>query len=210
VCSGSCWTYRIKTIETLPVDAANFRRPVESEAARDLASGFKNDRNVAAVDAGSLPDSVAGAVWAGDSIQGLPLAGVTRENYRTTFGDGAAEDWSSAQLVYGAMSSATVPDWQRPFIQLWESVQPHAAFLGPPGGLSSYGVGLTSAATHLPKSELDGRLFVPWTNAPTAPTPPLAINALTGVALVNGVYVTIRASSGELLVAAARALHPIR
>ena len=198
MCSGPCWTYRIKMIETISVDSADFSRPAESEAAKREASGVKNDRNVSPVEVSSVPDAVPGAVWAGTSVNGLPFAAATRENYRTTFGDGATEDWSGAQLVYGAMSSVNVPDWKQPFVQLWESARPQTAYSGP-----------VSVPRRLPASELDGRLYVPWSGAAPSPADPLAINALTGFAVVNGVYVTIRASSGELLVAAARALRPI-
>lgn len=197
-CSGPCSTYRITTIETISVDSADFSRPVESEAARHGASGVKNDRNAASVEASSLPEAVPGAVWAGTSIEGLPFAAATRENYRTTFGDGAAEDWSGAQLVYGAMSSENVPDWEQPFVQVWESARPQSA----------YAVGPLD--TNLPASKLNGRIWVPWSGPPPRPTAPLAINALTGFALVNGVYVTVRASNGALLIAAARELRPIR
>jgi hypothetical protein len=93
-----------------------------------------------------VPDAVPGAVWAGTSVEGLPFAAATRENYRTTFGDGAAEDWSGAQLVYGAMSSEIVPDWEQPFIQLWESTRPQVAF------------GAGPLDTNLPASKLNGRL----------------------------------------------------
>jgi hypothetical protein len=163
-----------------------------------VASGAKNDRNVLPVEVSSVPDAGPGAVWAGTSVEGLPFAAATRENYRTTFGDGATEDWSGAQLVYGAMSSANVPDWEQPWVQLWESAQPQVAYLGPRG-------------PQLPASELDGRLYVPWSGPPpSAPSTPPAVGALTGFAFVNGVYVTVRASSGALMIAAARALRPIR
>ncbi|TML41824.1 MAG: hypothetical protein E6G25_01430 [Actinobacteria bacterium] len=199
MCSGSCWTYRVKTIETMSVDSADFSQPVESEAMKHQFSGGKNDRNLLVVPVSSVPDAVPGAVWAGSSVEGLPLASATRENFRTRFGDRAAEDWSGAQLVYGAMSSAEVPDFEQPFVQIWESVRSvsESAYAGP-------------RLPPLPVSELDGRLYVPWTGAqPPSPSAPLAMNALTGYAVVNGVHVTVRASSGELLVAAARALRPI-
>ena len=46
MCSGPCWTYRIKTIETISVDSADFSRPAESEAAKHEFSGGKNERTV--------------------------------------------------------------------------------------------------------------------------------------------------------------------
>ncbi len=199
MCSGSCWTYRVKTIGTMSVDSADFSRPVENEAAKHEFGGLKNDRNLSVVPVSSVPEAVPGAVWPGSSVNGLPFASATRENFRTTFGDGAAEDWSGAQLVYGAMSSVEVPDFERPFVQFLESARPvsESAYVGP-------------RLPPLPVSELDGRLYVPWTSAqPPSPSAPLAMNALTGYAVVNGVHVTVRASSGELLVAAARALRPI-
>ena len=189
----------VKTIETMSVDSADFSQPVESEAMKHQFSGGKNDRNLLVVPVSSVPDAVPGAVWAGSSVEGLPLASATRENFRTRFGDRAAEDWSGAQLVYGAMSSAEVPDFEQPFVQIWESVRSvsESAYAGP-------------RLPPLPVSELDGRLYVTWTGAqPPSPSAPLAMNALTGYAVVNGVHVTVRASSGELLVAAARALRPI-
>jgi hypothetical protein len=197
MCSGPCWTYRIKTIETLSLDVANFRRPTESKTAKDAASGVKNDRNVVSVDVGSLPDAVPGAVWPGSSVEGVALASATRENYHTTFGDGATEDWSGVQLLYGATSSLGVPDWKQPFVQLWESAQPQSAYLGPRG-------------PQLPASQLDGRLYVPW-RGPAPPSAPATapFDVPTGLTVVNGVYVAVRASSGELLLAAARALRPI-
>jgi hypothetical protein len=198
MCSGPCWTYQVKTIETMSVDSADFSRPVESEAVKHEFSGLKNDRNLTVVPVSSVPEAVPGAVWAGSSVKGLPFASATRENYRTTFGDGAAKDWSGAQLVYGAISSEDVPDWEQPFVQLWESTWPESAYL------------MTPRVPPLPTSELDGRLYVPWTGAQSpSPSAPLAMNALTGYTVVNGVHVTVRASSGELLVAAARALRPI-
>jgi hypothetical protein len=198
MCSGPCSTYRIRTIETTSIDSADFSRPAQSEAAKHEASGVKNDGNFLPVEVSAVPYAVPGAVWAGASFEGLPFAAASRDNFHTTFGDGAAEDWSGAQLVYGAMSSANVPDWGQPFVQLWESARPQSAYMGP------------AAVSRLPASKLDGRLLVPWSGPPPSPAPPLAIHGLTGFAFVNGVYVTVRASSGELLIAAARALHPIR
>jgi len=37
-------------------------------------SGGKNDRNLLVVPVSSVPDAVPGAVWAGSSVEGLPLA----------------------------------------------------------------------------------------------------------------------------------------
>jgi len=198
MCSGPCWTYRIKTIETISVDSADFSRPAESEAAKHEFSGGKNERTVSPAKVSSLPDAVPGAVWAGSSVEGLPFADATREHYWTTFGDGATENWFGAQLIYGAMSSEHVPDWGRPFVQLWESARPQSANW------------VVSRVPPLPTSRLDGRLYVPWSGPPPSSAPLHdPINALTGFTIVNGVFVTVRASSGDLLVAAARALRPI-
>jgi len=198
MCSGPCWTYRIKTIETISVDSADFSRPAEGEAAKQEFSGAKNDRAVSPAEVSSVPDTVPGAVWAGSSVEGLPFAAATREHYWTTFGDGAKEEWFGAQLVYGAMSSAEVPDFERPFVQLWESARPQSAYVG-------------TGEPPLPASKLDGTLYVPWSGPPPPPAPSRdPTHALTGFTVVNGVFVTVRASSGELLVAAARALRPIR
>ena len=55
MCSGSCWTYRVKTIETMSVDSADFSQPVESEAMKHQFSGGKNDRNLLVVPVSSVP-----------------------------------------------------------------------------------------------------------------------------------------------------------
>jgi hypothetical protein len=194
---GSCWTYRIKTIETISVDSADFSRPVKSESVTHEFSGVRNERTVSSADLSSVPDAVPGAVWAGNSVEGLPFADATREHYSTTFGDGAKENWFGAQLIYGATSSEHVPDWERPFVQLWESAQPQSANLEPRN-------------PPLPVSKLDRRLYVPWIGPPPSSAPvPDPIHALTGFTIVNEVFVTVRASSGELLIASARALRPI-
>jgi hypothetical protein len=197
-CSGPCSSYRIKAIETVGLGAADFARPAESRSAKDDASGETNERTVSPVDLSALPNALPGAVWAGSPLDGLPLAAVVREDWRTTFGDGVRESWTGAELVYGSMSSETVPDFGRPFVQVWEAARPESAYLGPFPNF------------WLPPSGLDeGHLYVPWSGSPPAPEPPLAVNALVGVVHTNGVYVTIRASSADLLLSAARALTPI-
>jgi hypothetical protein len=184
--SDSGGPYAIKSIETIPYDAADFRRPAESEQARHDSSGATIDVEDVSVTPSSLPDLVPGAVWAGPTLAGLPLAITYRETLRTSYGDGAKREARGIRLFYGSLSSDGSPDYQQPYVQVSESSDPQAADLGP--------FGLRSPVV----SQAPGKLY-------GGPSP---LGGAVGSMRVNGVYATIRASNEAFMLAAARALKP--
>jgi hypothetical protein len=102
--ASGTWSYRIISIETVAQSAANFERPTATELGRQAASGTRVDRTQLPIDPGAARQALPGAARLGSSFHDLPLAGIERDNLRTTFGDASLppEDGLGLQLVYGA------------------------------------------------------------------------------------------------------------
>jgi hypothetical protein len=180
-------SYRIISIGTVSQADANFVRPTVTELGRQEASGNVVDSTKLAVDPAAALRALPGGLWLGSAFHSLPLTGIERATLRTTFIDKALapESGVGLQLVYGATTSRGIPDRSRPFVQLWESNRPQAAYqwmllrgaFPPAGAVATLGA---------------GGFYLP------------------GLLLVrDGTYVTVMASSSELGFAAARALVPI-
>jgi hypothetical protein len=188
--ASGTWRYRIVSIETVGQPTANFDRPTPTETGRKISSGVRVDRTQLAVDPADALQALPGATWLGGSFQTLPLAGIEREDLRTSFTDPhlAPETGVGLALVYGTTTSPGVPDLARPYVQLWESDTPQPAY--------QWG--------RLPQGAAppDGMLA---TLPSTSPVP-----GTTGFLVYNGIYVTVMASTPKLALDAARALSPIR
>lgn len=176
--ASGTWSYRIVSIDTVAQNAANFDRPTATELGQQAASGTRVDREQLAVDPAAARQALPGALWLGSSFQNLPLAGIERDTLRTTFGDPTLtpEDGLGLQLVYGTTTSTGVPDRTQPFVQLWESNHPQPAY------------------------------WWPLLQGIDPPAGMLATAGTTGFLTRDGVYVTVMASTPDLVLKAAQAL----
>jgi hypothetical protein len=185
--ASGTWSYRILSIGTVSEAAADFTRPTVTELGRQASSGGTFNSTKLALDPAAAIGALPGALWLGSSFQNLPLAGIERDTLRTTFTDPALapELGVGLQFVYGATETTGAPDRSRPFVQLWESDRPQAAYewvflrgIDPPvGTLVEPGSGGSFGTT--------------------------------GFLVRDGTFVTVMASSPDLVLAAARALVPI-
>jgi hypothetical protein len=184
--ASGTWRYRIVTIETIDQSAANFDRPTATEAGRRATGGALIDQTKLAIDPAAALQALPGALWLGSSFQNLPLAGIERDTLRTRYAepDAPTETGVGLQLVYGTTPSPGVPERTKPFVQLWESDHPQLGYEW------AFVRGIVPP---------DGLLAMPGSG----------IFGPTGFLVRNGTYVTVVASTPQLLLDAARALSPI-
>lgn len=196
--SDAGWTLRILSIETIPYAASDFSRPKPNELGRQPSGGSATDQQSLPLDAASIADAVPGALWAGLTLDGLPLARAERQALRTAFADRSpAETGIGLELGYGALGSQGRLDWSRPHVEIQQAPSRalgYASMWGfvrgdspPPGQLY---VEVINA--HEQARGPDGKLL--------PPPAPLAL----GFMVIDGSYLTVQASSQELLLAAAR------
>jgi hypothetical protein len=201
VTDGSGWSLRVRTVETLAAETADFSHPRADELGPQPNFGSANRQQVLALDAAAIAGAVPGGLWAGASLSGLPLIAAGRADLKTTFAHGtpAPETGIGLELDYGALAANGRLDLSRSFVQIREA--PSAA-LGagymwairgqePPSG-QLYAMKMGSGTAYGPGGK------------PLPPQPPLVF----GFTIVHGKYVTIQASNRELLLTAARSLRP--
>jgi hypothetical protein len=183
---------RILSIATIPYVASDFTRPIPSEVPDTPSSRRWSEAGVLTLDGRAIAAAMPGALWAGMSLAGLPLAAAEQESLSASFADGTpAETGTGVRLEYGTAAVApaqpTEPfggplDASQPFVQISES---------PSADLTMGSAGWPPAGTLLGRGQL-----YELNDQPVA----------TGTLIDGGVYVTIRASSRTLLLTAARAL----
>jgi hypothetical protein len=176
---------RIRSIETIPFVAADFRRPTADEVPEQPSFGRAADGQRLPLDRGAIAAAVPGAVWAGPSVNGLALARADQQSLRTTFVSQTRppETGAGLELDYGTLAANGRLDWSRPHVRILAAPSRALAFANMWGFVRG-----DDPAT--------GRLYT---------SPPLAV----GFTIVDGKYVTIQASSADLLLAAS-ALEPAR
>jgi hypothetical protein len=196
------WSLRITSIETVSAASADFSRPTAGELGPQPNLGEARDGESLALNASAIATALPGALWAGTSIADLALVAATKQDLRTSFvhGTPAAESGVGLELHYGAFSHGR-PDWSRPFIRINQAPSRVLGFgiewgfvrgeTPPPGQLSFQSMGGGKAYG-------PGRKLLP-------PSPPLVL----GFTVIDGTYVTIQASSRELLLNVARSLRTV-
>ncbi len=183
----SGWRLRITSIETIPFSASDFRRPTANELPeRALATfGRASDEESLPLERSAIAEAVPGAVWAGASVDGLALAKAERQSLLTTFANHMRPPATGTglELEYGTLNASGRIDDSQPHLRIQAAPSRVLAF----GNMWGFVRGDDPPAGWL------------YTSGPPI-----------GFTVVGGAYVTIQASSAELLLAAARALEPAR
>ncbi|MDP9277600.1 MAG: hypothetical protein M3O76_05260 [Actinomycetota bacterium] len=184
--NDSGWRLRITSIETIPFAAADFRRPTVDEVPAQPSFGGAADAQTLQLERGAIAAAVPGAVWAGLSVNGLALAKAERQLLRTTFANHARPPQTGAglELEYGTLDASGRLDASHPYLRIQGAPSRALAF----GNMWGFVRG---------DDPPDGRLY-------TSGSVPV------GFTVVGDTYVTIQASSADLLLAAASALEPAR
>jgi hypothetical protein len=183
--------YDVVSIETLPAGKGDFSAP-KGGPFKEYGEGQKTVISLAEA-ASALP----GALSTGDSIAGLSLSSVTREDLSITYLKSKKAPLISTGVVvrYGE----GLPHWNGAPRMEWEGGHgPFVALQEAEGPQSDYG--WISA-------------FIPPSGSILVPSPPmkgLIVNGCEGFLVKDGIYVHIEASSPDLRLAAARALTPIK
>jgi hypothetical protein len=174
------YSYRIEQIETESPEEANFRKPTIADVANEPSAGRVISSESLPLTPSSIGAALPGAVWAGNSLDGLPLTSARRDELRTTFAKHVhpPETGVGLRLEYGSGASGA-------YVVLMEARRPQFG----------YGWGFLWITPTL--SGLTGKLYY------------YASNAASGFTAGNGIYITIRASDHDLLTLAARNLRPV-
>lgn len=193
---------RIGTIETIPYAATDFSRRRPEDAPVTPSYGKAMDAADLPLEAKAIAAAMPNALWAGQTLNGLPLVKADRQTLRTTFvGDKPPLGGTGLELEYGSIGAGGRLDRSQPYVRISESPGRDLAF----GNQWSFTGGNDPADGQVYVNAVsDGhhqRAFGP-DGKPLPPSPPLAL----GFAVVNGVYVTIETTTPDLVLAAARAL----
>lgn len=184
--SDSGLSLRIASIETIPFAAADFRRPTADELPEQPSFGRAADAQSLQLERGAIATAVPGAVWAGPSVNGLALAKAEQQSLRTSFAAHRRPPLTGVglELDYGTLDSSGRLYTSRPYVRIQ----------GAPSRALAFGTMWGFVRGNDPP---EGQLYTSG-------------SVLVGFAIVHGTYVTIQASSADLLLAAARALEPTR
>lgn len=182
----SGWRLRITSIETIPFAAVDFRRPAADELPAQPSFGRAADEQSLRLERGAIAAAVPGAVWAGLSVNGLALAKAEQQSLRATFARHRRPPLTGVglELDFGTLNSSGRLEISQPYVRIQ----------GAPSRALAFGIMWGFVRGDDPR---EGWLY-------TSGSLP------TGFTVVDGTYVTIQASSVDLLLAAARALEPAR
>jgi hypothetical protein len=180
------WSLAIESIETAPYDSALFARPRPDELPPRPSRTASADGPVLPPGAAAIASALTGAVWPGGSVGGLPLRQAEQTELSSSFARGSRPDehGPGLELDYGSPTANGRLDRSAPYVRIAEA--PSATLATMWGFVRGDG----------PRP---GELYAPM---------PAGADEQVGFLVSNGVYVTIEASSRELLLATARALEP--
>jgi hypothetical protein len=177
--SGGSWTYDVRSIGSLPEGSGDFNPPQPPSSPRPQAF-MREPTPIAPADA---PTVVRGAVALASAFEGLPLTKVVRAKLSTLFEPAANKEpvvSSGLEFEYGSDSLLD----GRPYVWISEAKEPSPQYGWRPQLVPS-----------------PGNLLVRGAGGPSS-------HGSTGLMVRNGIYVTINASSRELMLEAARELRP--
>jgi hypothetical protein len=177
------WRRRIASIETIPFAADDFKRPTADELPVQPSFGRAADAQSLQLDRDAIAAAVPGAVWAGQSVNGFSLAKAEQLTLRATFGHRRPPlSGLGLELDYGTLNSSGRLDTSQPYVRIQ----------GAPSRTLGFGIMWGFVREDDPPK---GSLY-------TSGQAPI------GFTVIDGTYVTIQASSANLLLSAARALEP--
>jgi hypothetical protein len=172
---------KIASIETTRFEAADFTRPRADELPESPSFGGATDERSLQPERGAIAAAVPGAVWAESSVKGLPLAKAERLSLRATLGHRRRPlTGVGLELDYGSLTTNRRLDISQPYVRIRTA----------PTRALGFGLMWGFVRGNDPPP---GWLY---TSGPST----LAFT------VVDGTYVTMQASSLDLLLSAARAL----
>jgi hypothetical protein len=183
---GTGLRLRLDTVETVASGSANFTRPTRNELGPQPTFGGVTNKQALSTDPASIATAIPGAIWSGPKVDGLALAGAHRTLLTTSFAHGtqAPQTGTGLELDYGELKSNGRVNRSLPFVHIAQA----------PSRALAYGYEWGFVRGDEPPA---GKLYEPG-GAQTL-----------GFTVNNGRYLTIQASSPELLHAAAQAVQPM-
>jgi len=181
---------RITDIETVAYSATDFARPQTNELGSQPSNGRAADTQPLGLDAAAIAAAVPGATWPGVTIAGLPLVRAEQQTLTTSFAHDTqpTATGTGIELDYGTLQSTGRLDRSQPNVEINEAPSAILAF----GNMWGFirGAGPSEGELYLASASSS-----PWQ---------------IGFTVFNGGYITIQASSRDLLLQTARALQPVR
>jgi hypothetical protein len=193
---GKIPTWQVATIESLPRDRSYFAKPARS-AARPTGGGSGNAQEVTQAQAANALERPA--LWVGARFNNLPLARVELQRVQTQYTDGSKHDGDKLAFTYGDLGPTERLRASEPWLIVGEAASVAA----------SYQLGFNDGGDP-PAPEgsivLEGNSIFAVPGQPAAPERA----EWTGKLIRNGMYIELSAPSRDLVLAAARALEPLR
>lgn len=184
---------KISRIETADAPGTAFEEPSPSEIPVQPSRGESKDEQTLALDAAALGAAYPDAVWAGTSINGLPLASATVQHLATSYNGLRPQiEGEGLQLQYGPLLANGHRDFTKPYVTISEAPNADLAM--------GYG-------WFMPRISLaPGQLYL----QPMASGSDRSTSLAVGFLFTNDRAIVIQASGDDLALAAARALTPTR
>jgi hypothetical protein len=183
--NDSGWSLRITTIETIPFTTSDFRRPTPDELPKQPSRGRSREEQTLPLDGIAIAAEVPAALWAGLTLAGLPLVMAEELALRTSFADGTEpETGTGLELEYGVLGANGRLDRSQPYALVHQAPSRVLAFANAWGFVRG-------------DAPPPGKVYAPSMDG-----------GVLGFTVRDGRYLTIEASSRDLLLAAARGLEP--
>ncbi len=180
---------RIQTIETIAYDATDFARPKPDDIPAGPSRGRTTREQPLPLTTAAIDAALPGAIWAGSTVGGLPLVSADKESLKATYHRDSrpAQTGAGIELVYGTLKAGNRIDRSQPYVEISTAPNAVLAFANMWGFVRG-------------DTPPEGHLYLA-----TQPTAGWQI----GFTIKNGAYVTVQASSRDLLLQAARSLQPL-
>ncbi|MGH3009880.1 MAG: hypothetical protein ACRDLM_10825 [Gaiellaceae bacterium] len=187
---GPHLSVRIDSIETIPYDPADFARPTPAETQVPPSVTKAFDGPSVELNASAIAVAYPNALWAGNTVAGLPLVYVEQQTLTARFADNTpTQTGAGLELSYGTLGNDGHIDRTKPYVEIQEAPSSTLATMG------GFIRGGFPAAGTLYAEPLSGA----WSSGPV-----LGIGATT----INDVYVIIQTNGTgpTTLLTVARAL----
>jgi len=193
---GSIPTWQVATIESLPRDPSFFAKPALSPP-RPTGGGSGSAQEQTPAQAANAIERPA--LWVGSRFNDLPLARIELQQVQTEYTDGSKHNGNKLEFTYGDLGPTGRLRGSQPWLIVAEAASVAA----------SYQLGFNDGGDPpAPEGSMvleDNSIFA----GPGHPAIPERAE-WTGKLIRNGMYIELSASSRDLLLAAARALEPLR
>lgn len=196
------FSLQITTIETIPYDPTDFARPRADELPARPSRGGASDLQALDLDGPAIAAAIPGAAWAGATVAGLPLVRAEQQTLTSSFAHHSQppQTGTGLELVYGALAANGRLDRSQPYVQISEAPSAILAFGNMWGFIHSEAPPAGQFYQPIPHSSV-----AHLADGSTVVNPP----SYMGFTVHDGSYVTIEASSQDILLQGARALQPV-